>query len=140
MYRYPLPLDSLVGRGMYTGVSKVLTRASGHVAQLERLRRSIPISRYLFLLHQAAVTGQLPCLDPNGNPTGEFKEIKAQERINIMTKLLDKAMPDRAEPPPLPEDIVPGAVMTNVADMSTEELEGIIAAEQAKLLEATTNE
>lgn len=107
-------------------------RASAHVAKLERVRRTIPIERYLGLLDGAAQTGQLARLDPNGRPTGEFDTVEGKDRIAIMHKLVDKAMPDRLEPPPLPEDIEAGVAAIDISNMDDDALQALVAAETAK--------
>lgn len=105
-------------------------KASSHSVEIERLRRAIPVAGYLSLLHAAATTGSLPILDMNGNPTGEFSKMESRDRLALLTKLVDKAMPDRQEAPMLPEDSGNSKTI-DVRNLSDEELEILANAKPA---------
>lgn len=84
----------------------------------------------------AAMTGQLPILDVNGLPTGQFDALDVDQRLKAIDGLVDKAMPDRQEAPLLPEDTGAGMVM-DVRNLSDEELETLANEPALKL--ATTS-
>lgn len=114
------------------------TRASSHSVEIERLRRAIPVTGYLALLHAAATTGSLPILDMLGHPTGEYSTLEARDRLGLLTKLVDKAMPDRQEAPMLPEDS--GSSKTiDVRNLSDAELEILANAKPALHLDAPSD-
>ena len=108
-------------------------KASSHSVEIERLRRAIPVAGYLSLLHAAATTGSLPILDINGHPTGEYSKIESRERLALLTRLVDKAMPDRQEAPMLPEDSGNSKTI-DVRNLSDEELEILANAKPATLI------
>lgn len=110
-------------------------KASSHSVEIERLRRAIPVAGYLTLLHAAATTGSLPILDMNGHPTGEFSKIESRDRLALLTKLVDKAMPDRQEAPMLPEDSGNSKTI-DVRNLSDEELEILANAKPTALIPA----
>ena len=110
-------------------------KASSHSVEIERLRRAIPVSGYLTLLHAAATTGSLPILDMNGHPTGEFSKLESRDRLALLTKLVDKAMPDRQEAPMLPEDSGNSKTI-DVRNLSDEELEILANAKPTTALPA----
>lgn len=91
--------------------------------QVENLRTSMPLNVYLFLLHQAATTGAIPLLTDQGQPSGEFSELKTSERIDTLKYLINKQMPDLKSNDALP---APGDTELLDADatanMTTEEL------------------
>ena len=111
-------------------------KASSHSVEIERLRRAIPVAGYLSLLHAAATTGSLPILDMNGNPTGEYSKMEPRDRLALLTKLVDKAMPDRQEAPMLPEDSGNSKTI-DVRNLSDEELEILANAKPATHFLAT---
>jgi hypothetical protein len=68
----------------------------------ERLRLALPIEQYIFIMHQAAVTGFVPVLNEYGRAVAPDKLTDAQkmncfldgkERIKVLSYLLDKRMP-----------------------------------------------
>lgn len=101
-------------------------RVSTYVAKLERLRRGLPIDTYLALLDSAAVTGFMPQLTPHGKPTGNYEQVKLVDRIAILKALVDKGMPNRPEPAPLPEDVETSHAKIDVSKLEDEELEALI--------------
>lgn len=105
-------------------------KASPHVIEIERVRRTIPIAMLLKLQEVAVLTGQMPKLDINGQPTGEYDTLRASERLDGLTKLINKAMPDRQEAPMLPEDSS-AAKALDVRNLSDEELEALAYAKAA---------
>jgi hypothetical protein len=74
-------------------------------------------------MHTAVLTGALPIMDLNGQPTGEFQKVEVRDRMKMMTDLVNKAMPDRVEAPMLPEDNKASTV--DVRNLSIEELEAL---------------
>ncbi len=106
-------------------------RSSPYVIEIERLRRGIPLARLLKLAEIAVTTGQLPILDINGSPTGEYTTVSTESRLAQLNRLVDKAMPDRQEAPLLPEDNKL-AIVTDVRNLSDEDLENL-ANEQAAI-------
>lgn len=99
---------------------------------IEQLRRTLPVNVYLSLLHNAACSGFIPILDSQGKPTGEYTELPPKERLNTLTYLVNKAMPDLKSneqflPPPQDEALE----MRDMAEMTTEELAQVIRSSAA---------
>lgn len=113
----------------------IIPRVSPYVARLERLRRQIPLERYIQLLDAAGSTGFLPQLDPSGRPTGKYDPVKVPERIAIITALLNKGMPARQETPSLPEDMEAQRQVIDVSKLDDKELEDILASDAAAPVE-----
>lgn len=109
-------------------------RAHNHA--VESLRRSLPINVYLKLMHQGATMGYLPQLDESGNATGNFTELKADQRLASLNFLINKAMPDlkSSEAPPIVEneDLLDHDAL---AGMTTSDLIGQVQASAARVAE-----
>lgn len=88
----------------------------------------LDLSTYVRLMHEAALTGQLPIYNVNGRPTGTFQSLNAEQRMDVMRFFINKVVPD----PPrevhttvtTPDQIVNDP--SNVLSMSTEELLRIV--------------
>lgn len=82
--------------------SRLPATARAYVNQLTALRTNIPARQYLEILHSAALTGRLARFNhtPDGRliPSGEFDEIDTSQRIEILNRLINKAIPDAREP------------------------------------------
>jgi hypothetical protein len=73
-------------------------------ARIDAIRRAVPVEAYLSILHRAATTGFMPCLDECGNATGIQQEVSPDLRTRILQSLIDKVMPnakvEESPPPP----------------------------------------
>lgn len=61
---------------------------------LQQARRNLPAQVYSKLLHIAATTGMMPVLDPDGTPTDSAEPIPPNKRLDLLTALLNKTVPD----------------------------------------------
>lgn len=62
------------------------------------LRGKLPTEQYLFLLHQAAVTGWIPSFDRNGQVILDEQQtdkntVAVDTRVKVLTYLVDKTLP-----------------------------------------------
>lgn len=88
----------------------------------------LDLSTYIRLLHEAAITGQLPIYNVQGRPTGQWQPINADQRMELMRFFVNKVIPD----PPreihnvntTPEQIAHDPA--SVVEMSTAELLRIV--------------
>jgi len=69
------------------------------LAEIENIRANLPIAEYLVLVNQAIQTGRMPLLDRNGRPTGEFTDLEGKDRMNLLLKMIDKALPAKPATP-----------------------------------------
>jgi hypothetical protein len=90
---------------------------------VEQMRRALPLPTYLKLMHEAAVSGMVPVLDRFNNATGEFTQLKPQERMEALKFLVNKAMPDvkttESLPPPSSDEALDA---TTLSELTTEQL------------------
>lgn len=76
-----------------------INRATKAAILREEVRASIPVSKYVLMLHEAAVTGRLPDVDPvTGKPKGTWTDLSAKDRLDVMKYLINKVIPDKPEP------------------------------------------
>ena len=69
-------------------------------ASIAQVRRSIPVEQYLVILHHAAITGEMPIIDPatgvqkrdaDNNPLYDI--LSTKDRMSVLQDLMDRAMP-----------------------------------------------
>ncbi len=65
---------------------------------IEELRSALPVSQYLTMLHEAAVSGRIPKFDPRSHARlpdaqQDAEPITEQDRAKLLQYLVDKAMP-----------------------------------------------
>ncbi|MFM2055203.1 MAG: hypothetical protein RL456_3240 [Pseudomonadota bacterium] len=99
--------------------------------EIEQLRRKLPTSQYLFLLHQAGTTGYMPKLDDRGKPIprpdDDLDELTAKDRVDVLKHLLAKTMPDAKydhEPPTVTAKLVDAP---DVAQLPSNELQRLFS-------------
>lgn len=63
-------------------------------ALVTEIRAMLDLSTYVRLLHEAALTGQLPIYSVNGRPTGQFQPLNAEQRMEVMKFMINKVVPD----------------------------------------------
>lgn len=95
----------------------------------ENLRASLPLAQYLALLNHAAITGELPQLTKDGDPTGLTTPIAPTERMRLLQYLVDKAMPAPSAPTQAPTD--PAAMLR---DLTPEQVRNLTLSELQQLL------
>ena len=98
-----------------------LDKREDYLTRIERIRSSIPAEALLRLAYMASAQGMLPVCDDQGQPTGEYETVSAKDRLAVIGKLLDKAIPatpvKREELPP-----PPATLLDEMALLSNEEL------------------
>jgi hypothetical protein len=106
-----------------------------HNAVVERLRRGMPLHKYLYLLHQAAVTGYLPTMTSAGELMPRDPDaplLGNAERVKLLGYLVDKSM---ADPSPVPAESPPEAERLSLDDIRSMPREQLVDA-----LRATTGD
>lgn len=94
---------------------------------LREMQACLTPGTYIKLLHDAALTGQMPILTSEGRPTGEFTPLDSQQRIETAKYLLNKIVPD-APRVDMDDPIDPKTVeVTDIKDMTSEELARLAA-------------
>lgn len=113
---------------------------------LEELRASLPVSIYLTMLHEAAVTGRIPKYHPQSHARlpeqqQDSEPLLEQERAKLLQYLIDKALPTYSHVT-APEaagaiDVsdLSGATDSDFTTLSTEQLRQIASA-ASKLADA----
>ena len=96
----------------------------------ENLRASLPLGQYLSLLHEAAVSGELPQLTRDGTPTGQSTPIAPTERMRLLQYLVDKAMPAPAHP----NESTPLDPTAALRDLTPEQVRNLTLSELQQLL------
>jgi hypothetical protein len=94
----------------------------------EQIRSQLDLATYVRILHEAALTGQVPVFNVDGTPTGRFDAIDISARIEVARYLVNKGMPDiaRVEPATPPDQSHLAANPHAIAELSTEELQRLI--------------
>lgn len=127
-----------------SGVSGVLRFGDGIGRDPEHIRSLLPVHIYAWLLHQAATTGYLPKLTPEGKPIArdqdedvEVNLLPAKERMHVIEYLMDKGMPDMKAALPAPPALPPAIDVRNltpsdIRSMTSSQL-AAVAAELAKV-------
>jgi hypothetical protein len=76
------------------------------LAPMDSLRLALPAQAYLKMLSQVALTGTMPILDCNGNPTQEAQPCTPQMRYDALKYLTDKIVPQaKAQDVQTPPDL-----------------------------------
>lgn len=90
-------------------VSRAVRHArNSALSRAEAMRASLPLGMYLNILHEAAVTGEMPVLSMRGERTEQRDPVTPQERLKLLQYLVDKCMG--------PVNAVSGDPMTSATD------------------------
>jgi len=92
------------------------------------LRAQLDLTTYVRLLHEAAMTGQLPIYHVSGRPTGNFMALNADQRIELMRFFINKVVPDPPRETHI-TNVTPDQIAhdpSSVVEMSTAELLRIV--------------
>lgn len=104
-------------------------------------RDALPVATYLRIMHEAALTGFAPVLNTDGSATGTFTALKSEERMKILTYLIDKIVPN-AVPKQLEHTVAePVDVLERPNDLSTlpiEQLRALVVAAKDAQFTAST--
>lgn len=115
--------------------------------EIEEIRAALPIREYLVLAHEAIITGEMPIysFDPS-NPriwtrTVEKDKLSTNQRLDLLAKIVDKAMPDYkgldVEPAEAAIDAETVDSSTDMRSLDARQLQGIIDAAKALIPEVS---
>jgi len=92
------------------------------------MQASLSPGTYIKLLHLAAITGQIPILNEDGSPTGNFDVLDSQQRIDTAKYLLNKIVPDAPR--------IERHEIVNDAELTEDTIQGLPTTELMRLVNA----
>lgn len=100
-----------------------------HLAYIEELRSSLPAKLIAKLYTKAAVTGQLPKMDDDGNVLPDADEVGGKDRMAALKHLMETTIPKVPTAPqnlPSPSPRIDDVAKKGLENLSNEELDELI--------------